>query len=407
MLRQIELNHFKCFEHLKLPLSPLTLLAGTNASGKSTVLQALGLLHQTMKDAFWSRRLLLNGSALRLGTLADVVDQVHGRRTCGMELVEAVHGGTTGAAAGANGESRRGGDERVYAWEFTGEPADRSLGVSSIRIDAEHYDLEDGFSMGGLLPLEADTGSLPFRLEELTYLSAERLGPRDFYRLRDSEEDTLIGAGGENTASLLEEGRDRKVLQALALPDSPPTRLPQVQRRMADFFPGCVLDVHQIPVANVATLAIRTSDDTAFHRPVHTGFGLTQVLPIVVAALAAKPASLLLIENPEVHLHPGGQSKMGMFLAEVAAAGVQVLVESHSDHLLNGIRRAVQCRVLEPQDAAIHYFSPRQGVAPQVQTPTLDADGGLDAWPEGFLRPDGSGPECLDGLDLRRGPVSE
>ena len=72
MLQQIELRFFKCFALLKLPLSPLTLLSGANASGKSSVMQALVLLHQTIRDHEWSRRLMLNGTSVRLGTASAV-----------------------------------------------------------------------------------------------------------------------------------------------------------------------------------------------------------------------------------------------------------------------------------------------------------------------------------------------
>src|SRR4030042_3431435 len=80
MLNTLYLQHFKCFELLRLPLGPLTLLSGCNGSGKSSVLQALVLLHQTMREHEWSTRLMLNCEAIRLGTVADVVDKVHGRR---------------------------------------------------------------------------------------------------------------------------------------------------------------------------------------------------------------------------------------------------------------------------------------------------------------------------------------
>ena len=90
MLTRIDLRHLKCFEALKLPLRPLTLLSGANASGKSSVMQALVLLHQTMREHEWSSRLMLNGSAVRLGAVADVVDQVHGRRDCGIVTNSAV-----------------------------------------------------------------------------------------------------------------------------------------------------------------------------------------------------------------------------------------------------------------------------------------------------------------------------
>ena len=80
---------------------------------------------------------------------------------------------------------------------------------------------------------------------------------------------------------------------------------------------------------------------------------------------------------------------MGEFLAEVAAAGVQVLLETHSDHILSGVRRAVKKSVISPENVALHFFllreeAQRTGVE-QVQTPMLDAEGNIDSWPDGFF----------------------
>ena len=75
VLTRLDLQFFKCFELLKLPLGTLTLLSGGNASGKSSVLQALVLLHQTMREHEWSMRLMLNGASIRMGTVTDVVDK--------------------------------------------------------------------------------------------------------------------------------------------------------------------------------------------------------------------------------------------------------------------------------------------------------------------------------------------
>ena len=110
MLTGIDLKHFKCFDLLKLPLRPLTLLSGANASGKSSVLQALVLLHQTITEHEWSDRLLLNGGAIRLGTVADVVDQ-RARRSCQIALRT---------------------DDDEIRWEFAGEPADMSMAVTRV-----------------------------------------------------------------------------------------------------------------------------------------------------------------------------------------------------------------------------------------------------------------------------------
>ena len=171
----------------------------------------------------------------------------------------------------------------------------------------------------------------------------------------------------------------------LALPDAPRTRLRQVEARMRTLFPGCGVDLQQVPQTNAVTLGLRTSDETGFHRPIHTGFGLTQILPIVVAALSETEGGIMLVENPEVHLHPAGQALMGQFLADVARAGVQVIVETHSDHVLNGIRRAVKTERLRPEQVLIHFFKPRSDDGAQVHSPALDAAGNIDIWPEGFF----------------------
>jgi predicted ATPase len=76
---------------------------------------------------------------------------------------------------------------------------------------------------------------------------------------------------------------------------------------------------------------------------------------------------------------------MGQFLAQVARAGVQVVLETHSDHILNGIRRSVKAGALTPEQTAIHFFMPRGGTGAQVISPQLDASGNIDTWPVGFF----------------------
>jgi len=364
VLTRLDLRFFKCFELLRLPLGSLTLLSGGNASGKSSVLQALVLLHQTMREHEWSTRLLLNGASLRMGTVTDVVDKVNGRYTVEIGVVD---------------------DERPYQWAFTGERSEMSMAVDRVTVGDVPNDKPEVLRY--LLPPEVDgtATSLAHRLRGLTYITAERVGPREVYPLEDRQSVTVVGPAGEHAASVLHQGRDEQVLDGLALPDAPPTRLRQVEERMRTFFPGCGLTVQQVLQTNAVTLGLRTSTDTDFHRPVHAGFGLTQVLPIIVAALSATEGDIILIENPEVHLHPAGQALMGQFLTEVAQAGVQVIVETHSDHILNGIRRSVRAGKLPPDQVAIHFFRPRTADAAQVISPQLDSSGNIDTWPEGFF----------------------
>ena len=366
MISRIDLRHFKCFSLLKLPLAPLTLLSGTNASGKSSILQVLALLHQTIRDHEWSTRLMLNGDAVRLGTVADVIDQVGGRRDFTVALRDV---------------------SEAYTWEFAGERTEMSMNVASVRV-GEHSEKHPA-KLRWLLPETQHHGFLTARLRELTYLTAERLGPRDYYPFEDPQLAPVVGRAGEHTVSVLRWGEEQRVIPDLALAGTPPTRLRQVEAHMARFFPGCELALEAVPRTNIVRLGVRTSRDTGFHRPGHTGFGLTQVLPIVVAALSMPEDGLMLIENPEVHLHPAGQATMGLFLAEVAAAGVQVVVETHSDHVLNGVRRAVKDGRLGSGKVNLHFFRPRPDDSDagrsQVESPVLDSDGNVDVWPNGFF----------------------
>ena len=367
MITRLDLRHFKCFRELKLPLGSLTLLSGANASGKSSVLHALGLMQQTIREHEWSKRLMLNGVSVRLGVVADVVDQLYGRRECDIGLVYA---------------------DREYRWRFRSEHSkEMSMGVVCVCVDGVAFD--DPKFLRRLMPLKIADHPLAEHLESLTYLTAERMGPREVYQLDDPQVSPVVGPTGEDAVSVLHQGRDETVLSALRLDGVPPTRWWQVVARMGRFFPGCGLSIEAIPHANAVTLGLRTSASTEFHRPINTGFGLTQVLPVVVAAMSAKEDDLLLIENPEVHLHPAGQAAMGEFLVEVAAAGIQVLIETHSDHILNGVRRAVKNGVHPPHDVLLHFFRPRdeseEGERPQIESPAIDAAGNLDAWPEGFF----------------------
>ncbi|MDD9885312.1 MAG: DUF3696 domain-containing protein [Gammaproteobacteria bacterium] len=363
MLTRIKLSNLKCFERLLLPVAPLTLFTGPNASGKSSVLQALVLIHQTMREHEWSTRLALNGAGVRLGAMLDVVDEISGRDSFGILLAD---------------------DKDSFEWTFGGDRRDMSMEVQRVSVNGKTA--EAPTRLRYLLPPDGGA-DLPLarQIHGLSYITAERAPPQDTYTLEDPHNVATVGPKGEHAVSVLHWGRDEPVIESLILPDAPPNRFKQVEEHMRKFFPGYRMEVQQPQRSNAVTLGIRMSDDTEFHRPAHTGFGLTQSLPIVVAALSASEGDIILIENPEVHLHPAGQALMGRFLADVAHAGVQVFVETHSDHVLNGIRRSVKDGKLSAGQVAIHFFQARSAGQPQVASPMLDDSGNIDSWPEGFF----------------------
>ena len=113
-------------------------------------------------------------------------------------------------------------------------------------------------------------------------------------------------------------------------------------------------------------------------------FGLRYALPVIVALLSARNDDLVLIEHPEAHLHPAGQTRLAELAARAAAAGAQVILETHGDHILDGIRLAVRNAIIAPDQTAFHYFR-RKDLSVEIETPAIREDGRLDFWPDGFF----------------------
>jgi len=115
MLNRLDLQHFKCFELLRLPLGPLTLLSGSMAPGSHRSSRRWCFFIRLCANTKWSTRLMLNCAAIRLGTVADVVDQAHGRRSFEIGLMDG---------------------EIDYHWTFTGDRSEMSMAVDRVAIGA-------------------------------------------------------------------------------------------------------------------------------------------------------------------------------------------------------------------------------------------------------------------------------
>jgi len=361
MLNQISLRLFKCFENIDLCLAPLTLLSGQNSSGKSTIIQALVLLHQTMNWQEWSSRLLLNGEEIQLGTVSDVVDAITGRDTIGISL---------------------GNEKHVISWTFSGDRNDMSMEIRSVKVGEQIYARPPICHF--LFPHDHLDIAMTSQVKGLTYLSAERLGPRPIYALSDRYSYNGVGAHGEYAATRLFRLQNKDIHYCLLLNDIKNT-LGQTRAWMRAFFPESDIALTPIPEANCIRLGMRTSNETNFHRPINVGFGMTQVFPIIVAILTAEEGDIVIVENPEVHLHPAGQALMGEFLARAANAGIQIIIESHSDHILNGIRKSIKQRTISCDKVAIHFFKARGKDSSQAFSLKVNSDGNLDMWPKDFF----------------------
>jgi predicted ATPase len=135
--------------------------------------------------------------------------------------------------------------------------------------------------------------------------------------------------------------------------------------------------------SSVLYMLLNNKSNSYSYKPANVGFGYSYILPLIVTGLIAKSHEIMIVENPEAHLHPRAQSRLAEFFARVASTGVQVFIESHSEHILNGLR---VCS-LNPEikinntDLSILYFN--EGFEPEKLV--VDEKGKIANWPEGFF----------------------
>jgi predicted ATPase len=375
MLELLTLHNFKSARDLAVPLKPLTVLTGLNGSGKSTVLQAICLILQNLPpdDSFSEvASLHLNGNLVRLGTVGNIL-------------------------------SDRADDQPIR------------IGIKSDLDDADLIAENVADTNADVLRIHNTSyGSreLSFMFNEtgFQFLQADRLTPQTLYERTDSisRDRHFLGAHGQFAPDFLAERGDRLNVpekrrcnahipgvspDLMARIDATPKLYSQISRWLQHLSPGIRLNAEQLSDTDSVKLAFsyastETAQDSSSRRPAHVGFGLTYCLPILTACLAAKPGSLLLLENPEAHLHPRGQAAMGLLLAKCAADGVQIIVETHSDHILNGIRLAVKHKEsgITPEHVQLCNFTrdPITGDS-YIEQPVILPNGELSAWPEGFF----------------------
>jgi predicted ATPase len=365
MLESLTLTNFKAFARQELRLAPFTLLTGLNSSGKSSVLQSLALLRQSYESGDLApvgggeAGLLLNEELVQLGIGQDVRHESYDET--GPHITLAVRG--DGASALWNA---------VYERE-----------ADHLKLLPDQDGGMDGREPAGLLPTLFGPG--------FQYLKADRVSPQVSYPRSHHAVSTrgFLGAHGEHTVNYLRAHQDDPVeAAALLVPDAASvTLLGQTEAWMQKLCPGVSLEAAGIDGTDTVRLSYRFGSGVSLsnrYRPTNVGFGLTYVLPIVVACLSAKPGTLILLENPEAHLHPQGQTWMAYLASAAAASGAQVVMETHSDHVLNGLRLRVKQGLLSADATAVHYFR-RKDQTSEVVSPVIGPDGRLSEWPEGFF----------------------
>ena len=347
VISKIELKNFKCHSSFCEDFNNLTILAGENSAGKSSIIQSL-LLFDTATHSAEDSVFTLNVRGINLGNASGIITESSGS------------------------------DKTEITLHINNQPNHLQLAV------AEDNDVS----------FKVSRNHTKEKLHNLFYINAERLGPRAVNSI-SSQNPFDVGTHGENAVYIVnqldsiikkldfvyKEGKDKwqhfsEITKFSAI----------VEECLQRIIPGTKLRVKTN--AEQGTSAIRYSNGYgADVIPTATGFGITYVLPIIVQSLVSLLFSdaVLIVENPEAHLHPYSQSQLGRFLAEISALGTQLIIETHSEHIINGCR--LRLAETEQFDIARIIFFSRNNDTPENKYDVIKIDraGELSAWPKGFF----------------------
>jgi len=351
MIRKLTLRNFKCFQKEKgFAFSKLNLLTGINGRGKSSLLQSILVFTQSVRQTANINNLILNGDILSLGGFDDI----------------------------RNSETKK--EENIFF---------------GFQIEGFDDDIELEYAENPKEPLQASRKKISApnetvqkflnTISKVHFVGADRLGPVKYVEKINLPKFMNVGQRGEytvnilansinleNVSDLLYRGRDAKSV------------IQQTMEWLGYVLEGAKIDIRGNDAeSSVLYMLLNNKQNSYAYKPVNVGFGYSYILPLIVTGLIAKPGEIVIIENPEAHLHPRAQSRIAEFFAVVASSGVQVFIESHSEHILNAFRiSALKTDIpLRHDEISIHYFNESFG----SEMLLIDEKGKIENWPAGFF----------------------
>jgi predicted ATPase len=351
MIEELTLRNFKCFYHEKsFAFSKLNLLTGINGRGKSSLLQSMLVLTQSARQAVDMKNLIINGEILSLGNFDDI----------------------------KNSETKK--EEDIY-FRFR-------LGDFDSEVELEYMENPKEPLMATMKKSKTTNEAImKFAniIAKIHFVGADRLGPVKYVEKTNLPKFIHVGQRGEYTINILANSMNlTNVNDLLYRGNDAKSVVQQTMEWLGYILEGAKIDIRgKDTESSVLYMLLNNKQNSYAYKPVNVGFGYSYILPLVITGLIAKPGEIIMIENPEAHLHPRAQSRIAEFFALVASSGVQVFIESHSEHILNGFRVST----LKPNipltnnDLAIHYFNENF----ESEKLMVDEKGKIENWPTGFF----------------------
>lgn len=402
-----------------IEVRPLTILAGANSSGKSSIMQTLLMMKQTLDESYDPGDLKINGPNVKFTSVDQLLSKSPGKkknesfktiiefdgntsieekfkkvRGKGIELTEMVY---KGKDLSIKLNPKMSHEEIVSAnpaaadfFKYFTKLASKSTkarttatdtNVMNLYVKRNRCFLEIAYNYGdrvtGLSVPFFDVENFAKKISEIIHVPALRGNPKRNYD---------IAAVGRTFPGTFE-NYISNVINAWQINHD--KRLEFLGSSLEKL--GLTWKVSARPVddTNVEILVGRLPHSTRGGAQdlvsiADVGFGVSQTMPVIVALLEAEPGQLVYIEQPEIHLHPRAQVAMAQILANAALRGVQVVVETHSSFLLKGVQTLVAEGSLSPDIVKLHWFQRGEDGITEVRSADLNKAGAFGDWPEDF-----------------------
>lgn len=331
MISRISVKALKSIRDLSVKCSNFNLFVGTNSSGKSTFLQAL--LVAAQED--------LNGKYISLGEFREARNYSMLNSSIEIEIIEK--------------------DKKLPAWiKFTENKEKEGYVIENFfsNIISEKMLLDPTVKDY----IDPEQSLLPEEDVFFHYLSCHRIGVDDIYK-KNMMDETDFGIDGEYAFAYLLRNEEVVVDERLAVRKSDVTNslLGQVNYWL-DYIVGTTLSINDLKKTNYLQVKYNNnpanfSSDALYCRPVNVGSGISYLISILISCLGSEEGSIIIIENPEIHLHPKAQSRLCEFLYHVSKSGRQLFIESHSDHIFNGLRVGVASGEIKQEEITVNFFA--------------------------------------------------
>lgn len=330
MISKIHIKGLKSIRDMTLECSGLNLIVGTNSSGKSTFLQAILLYAQNSGEAIG-----LNGKIISLGEFREVRNYHMPNNSIRIELWQDKN-------------------ENLSWIEFVEDKEKDEYKIKNF--------IDDKKSVKGTI---GDGENVSINLVSkfyLHYLSCHRVGPMDIYEKNIMERDNL-GINGEFALAYLLKNESEPIDKEMVIKneDTTDSLLSQVNYWL-NYIVGTVLQINDLKKTNYLQVKYNNDSDSAsldalYCRPINVGAGISYLISIIITCLASKQGDILIIENPEIHLHPKAQSRLGEFLYHISNVRRQLFVETHSDHIFNSIRVGITQKRFQQEEVRVYFFA--------------------------------------------------